>query len=150
MNRKLLATALACTIACYGVGAGAAKSVGGVKIEQAAIPAEYESSLPTSVAVMQAWMKGEAKRAPTTHVVEHILFGSRRWLERLRLAGSEVKAKEALDWARQWNTLFEYEEVNQRFCREARSMMSGPASGACPVSGRLRASPCRSYQVSNP
>src|SRR5215204_4073155 len=30
------------------------------------------------------------------------------------------------------------------------SMMSGPASGACPVSGPSRASPRSSYQVSNP
>lgn len=97
-----------------------------ITIELAAIPARYEAPLPTTVAGLQSWLKGDAAIAPVSHVVENILHGDKIWMMRLSIAAGAVSDTERLAWARKWHDLFEFESVGASFCAQARTIMSAP------------------------
>lgn len=97
-----------------------------VTIGKAAIPARYAAPLPTSVAGLQSWLKGNPAIAPVPHVVESIVDGDATWLARLNAAASAVPAAEQLAWARMWHALFEFEAADAAFCAQARTILSGP------------------------
>src|SRR3954469_9199922 len=91
-----------------------------VLIEVAAPPTRYAAALPTTSAALRRWMQEpDGRIAPAAHVVDHLLDGDAHWFARFRDAANKVAPDDAADWARLFESAFEYETPSSAFCEPA-------------------------------